>query len=53
MTEEKTDTKVTTKESEVSKEKREFMKKFGRYAIAGAGMSVLLSPEASAAMSST
>lgn len=52
MLEKKTHTKVTTKESEVSKEKREFMKKFGRYAIVGAGMSVLLSPEASAGVES-
>ena len=42
------------KESEISKEKREFLKKFGQYALAGAGMSVLLSPtKASAVVSET
>ena len=41
----------TDKKIEVDAEKRAFMKKFGKYAAVGAGMSVLMTPTASSANS--
>ncbi len=52
MSTKKSDPKVSTAETKVVAEKREFMKKFGKYAIAGAGMAVLMTPTKSKAVMS-
>ncbi len=44
MSTKKSDPKSSVKETKVIAEKREFIKKFGKYAIAGAGMTVLMTP---------
>ncbi len=44
MSTKKSDSKIQTEETKVVAEKREFMKKFGKYAIVGAGMTVLMTP---------
>ncbi len=48
MSTKENDQKISAEKTEIVTEKREFIKKFGKYAIVGAGMTVLMTPAKSA-----
>ncbi len=52
MSTKENDQKISAEKTEIVTEKREFIKKFGKYAIVGAGMTVLMTPAKSSTITS-